>query len=95
MQRGFGVALTNPKTILFFSAFLPPFANPDSAYLPQIAILSACFLLLAVAIDSCYVLLSATMKWLLASKDIDRVSNGVSSTLLIGTGGLLAATNRA
>jgi threonine/homoserine/homoserine lactone efflux protein len=33
MQRGFWVALTNPKTALFFSAFLLPFASPDSAYL--------------------------------------------------------------
>jgi len=94
MQRGFWVALTNPKTILFFSAFLPQFANPDSAYLPQIAILSACFLLLAVTLDSCYVLLSAKLKWLLASKNVDRISNGVSGTLYIGAGGLLAASNR-
>ncbi|MBL4573171.1 MAG: LysE family translocator [Gammaproteobacteria bacterium] len=95
MQRGFWVALTNPKTILFFSAFLPQFANPGSAYLPQIAILSACFLLLAVIMDSCYVLLSAKLKCLLVSKDIDRISNAVSATLFVGAGGLLALSNRA
>jgi homoserine/homoserine lactone efflux protein len=94
MQRGFWVALTNPKTILFFSAFLPQFASPDISYLPQITILSACFLLLAITMDSCYVILSAKLKWLLASKDIDRISNGVSGALFIGAGGLLAATNR-
>lgn len=94
MQRGFWVALTNPKTILFFSAFLPQFASPESAYLPQITILSASFLLLAIVMDSCYVLLAARLKWLLDSKDIDRITNGVSGTLFIGAGGLLAATNR-
>ena len=94
MQRGFWVALTNPKTILFFSAFLPQFASPHSSYLPQIAILSGCFLLLSVTMDSCYVILSARLKWFLSSKDIDRISNGVSGALFIGTGGLLAATNR-
>jgi threonine/homoserine/homoserine lactone efflux protein len=94
MQRGFWVSLTNPKTILFFSAFLPQFASVESAYLPQIAILSACFLFLAVIMDSCYVLLAAKLKWLLASRDIDRISNGVSGTLFLGAGGLLAVTNR-
>jgi len=94
MQRGFWVSLTNPKTILFFSAFLPQFASTSSAYLPQIATLSACFLLLAVTMDSCYVLLAAKLKWLLASRDIDRISNGVSGTLFLGAGGIRATTNR-
>lgn len=94
IQRGFWVSLTNPKTILFFSAFLPQFASTESAYLPQIAILSTCFLLLAVMMDSCYVLLSAKLKWLLASKDIERMSNGISGTLFLSAGGLLAASNR-
>ena len=94
VQRGFWVSLTNPKTILFFSAFLPQFANPDTAYLPQIAILSFSFLLLAVTIDSCYAILSARLKWLLASRDIDRVSNGISGVFYIGASGLLASTSR-
>jgi len=94
IQRGFWVSLTNPKTILFFSAFLPQFANADSAYLPQIAILSGSFLLLAVIIDSSYAIMSAKLKWLLASRDIDRLSNGVSGAFFICAGGLLASTNR-
>ncbi|PCI78571.1 MAG: lysine transporter LysE [SAR86 cluster bacterium] len=94
MQRGFWVSLTNPKTIIFFSAFLPQFANADSAYLPQIAILSGSFLLLAVTIDCTYAISSTKLKWFLASKDIDRVSNGVSGAFFIGAGGLLANTNR-
>ena len=94
IQRGFWVSLTNPKTILFFSAFLPQFANADSAYLPQIVIFSGSFLLLAVTIDCSYAIMSAKLKWLLASKDIDRVSNGVSGAFFIGAGGLLANTNR-
>lgn len=94
MQRGFWVSLTNPKTILFFSAFLPQFANAENAYLPQITILSLSFLLLAVIIDCSYAILSAKLKWLLASNDIDRVSNGVSGVLFLGAGGLLASSNR-
>lgn len=94
IQRGFWVSLTNPKTILFFSAFLPQFANPDSAYLPQITFLSISFLLLAVTIDSCYAILSAKLKWLLASRDIDRASNGISGVFYLGASGLLASTRQ-
>jgi threonine/homoserine/homoserine lactone efflux protein len=44
--------------------------------------------------DSCYLILLAKLKWLLASKYIDRIINGVSGVLFIGAGGFLAATNR-
>ncbi|MEX0964658.1 MAG: LysE family translocator [Pseudohongiellaceae bacterium] len=94
IQRGFWISLTNPKTILFFSAFLPQFANPESAYLPQIAVLSTCFLLLAVAIDCSYAVLSARLKWLLASKDIDSVSHGVSAGFYLSASALLANSAR-
>ncbi len=94
IQRGFWVSLTNPKTILFFSAFLPQFAEVDSPYLPQIAILSICFFVVAIIIDSGYAIMSARLKWLLAARDMDRISNGVSGTFYIGAGGLLASTNK-
>ncbi len=38
--RGFFVSLTNPKTLLFFGAFLPQFITGDNPYWPQIIILS-------------------------------------------------------
>ena len=94
IQRGFWVSLTNPKTILFFSALLPQFANPDNAYLGQIAILSASFLLLAVTIDCGYAIMSAKLKWLLQSRDIDRMCNGVSGAFYLGAGGLLAGSKQ-
>ena len=94
IQRGFWVSLTNPKTILFFSAFLPQFASAEAAYLPQIGILSVSFLALAVTIDCCYAIMSDRLRWLLASRDIDRLSNGVSGAFFIGAGGLLANSNR-
>jgi len=53
-NRGFWISLTNPKTILFFSAFLPQFVSPDAAYGSQIAILSLSFWMLAIALDSAY-----------------------------------------
>lgn len=45
--RGFLVGLTNPKTILFFGAFLPQFTTASLSIEYQITILSITFLLLA------------------------------------------------
>lgn len=66
-QRGFWVSLTNPKTILFFSAFLPQFVTDSTLYLQQIIFLSLCFWILAILIDCAYAVLAAKTRWLLAT----------------------------
>ena len=91
-QRGFLVSLTNPKTIIFFSAFLPQFTSSAEAYLPQIALLSAIFWALAVILDSGYALLAHRMSSLLRSRNLARYQHGLSALLYIGAGSALAAT---
>ena len=93
-QRGFWVSLTNPKTILFFSAFLPQFVVGEQNYLLQISLLSVTFWVLAVIIDSSYAILSANARWLLASEKVSRVQNGLTGTLYLTAGTLLANSNR-
>ena len=48
LLRSLGVALSNPKALLFFAAFLPQFVDPARAVGPQYAALGAVF----VAIDA-------------------------------------------
>lgn len=92
-QRGFYVSLTNPKTILFFSAFLPQFVTDSSLYAQQITILSVTFLVLALILDSCYALLAGRLRWMLARKDFNKLQNGISGTLYLLASGLLARTS--
>lgn len=92
-QRGFYVSLTNPKTILFFSAFLPQFVTDSSFYAQQITILSVTFLVLALILDSCYALLAGRLRWMLARKDFNKLQNGISGTLYLLASGLLARTS--
>ncbi len=60
---GAAVALLNPKTALFFAAFLPPFlaSGPDATPALQAMTLSAMFVAIAVATDVAWVLLAARL----------------------------------
>ncbi len=60
--QGFVVNVLNPKTAVFFLAFLPQFADPARGPVaPQILLLGLCWLLLGMASDGTYALLSAAV----------------------------------
>jgi threonine/homoserine/homoserine lactone efflux protein len=50
--RGFAVALSNPKTIAFFTAFLPQFVDPSLPAERQLAVMCAVSVVLAAFTDS-------------------------------------------
>jgi threonine/homoserine/homoserine lactone efflux protein len=56
-RDGFLVALLNPKTTIFFAAFLPQFLHPGSGPWESVA-LGALFVMIAATTDSLYVLLA-------------------------------------
>jgi threonine/homoserine/homoserine lactone efflux protein len=60
-RDGFLVALLNPKTTLFFAAFLPQFLHATAAPALQSLALSAVFVLIAALTDSLYVLLAGVL----------------------------------
>src|SRR5690242_10438997 len=51
-RRGFLVALSNPKTIAFFSAFLPQFVDPTLPTARQLLVMCITSVLLAAVTDS-------------------------------------------
>jgi threonine/homoserine/homoserine lactone efflux protein len=56
MRDGFVVALLNPKTALFFAAFLPQFIDPAGSAVLQSAGFGAAFVAIAACTDTAYVL---------------------------------------
>ena len=94
-QRGFWISLTNPKTILFFSAFLPQFVSAEGNAVSQLAILSVTFWFLAVSLDSAYVILADRVRWLWASQRGARVLNGITGSVYLAASALLAGTSKA
>jgi threonine/homoserine/homoserine lactone efflux protein len=57
-REGAVVALLNPKTTLFFAAFLPQFMDPVRGATAQALFLSTLFVLIAALSDTAYVLLA-------------------------------------
>lgn len=64
-RDGFFVALLNPKTTLFFAAFIPQFLHPDGSQAVQALALSVLFVAIAAVTDSLYALLAGSLAPLL------------------------------
>ena len=94
-QRGFWISLTNPKTILFFSAFLPQFVSPNESYGAQITLLSTVFWVLAVVFDSLYALAASRLAIAWHGKYKPGFWERCSGIVFLSAGVLLASTNRA
>ena len=90
--QGAIVALSNPKTLLFFGAFFPQFIDPSRSYGLQILIMGATAMLFAALSDSAYVVASGRLGRALSAKRV-RMLSRVSGGFLIG-GGLWLALSR-
>ncbi len=91
--RSFVVALTNPKALLFMSAFLPQFINPAAPLPAQYAILAGVMALMNVATMLAYAALGAQMVRAFQGGGL-RWLNRVCGGLLIGLAGTLALYRR-
>jgi threonine/homoserine/homoserine lactone efflux protein len=60
-RDGFLVALLNPKTALFFAAFLPQFIDASSSPMVQSVLLASVFIAVAALTDAVYVLAASRL----------------------------------
>jgi threonine/homoserine/homoserine lactone efflux protein len=89
------VAVLNPKTALFFFAFLPQFVNPSAGpATAQLLFLGCLFVLMAVFTDSLYALLASTAAgWLKGSRFFVFAERYVVASVYIGLGLAAALTD--
>jgi threonine/homoserine/homoserine lactone efflux protein len=87
-RDGFIVNLFNPKTALFFLAFLPQFVEVERGHVAtQIAILGLLFTSLGFITDGCYALAAGTAgHWLKRSCTYLKAERYVSGVMFIGLG---------
>jgi homoserine/homoserine lactone efflux protein len=81
--QGLGVALTNPKVILFFSALFPQFITADAPVLEQAVVLTLTFVAFSLMSHAFYVLLARAFKGQLAQPRKQRLFNKASGGLFV------------
>jgi len=72
--QGFLIAVLNPKTALFFVAFLTQFVNPGNGSIAfQLVLLGVIFVAIGLCTDTCYALVSSTVgNWLIRRRGFAR-----------------------
>ena len=89
------VTALNPKSLIFFVAFLPQFLDAHGPVAMQLAVFEITFLALATANASLYALLAAMARQQIRKPRVQRFVNRTGGTLMIGAGVLAAGWKRA
>lgn len=89
MLNGVTVALTNPKAILFFAAFLPQFIRPGSDSNVQLGILVVTFAVCSIVSHAFYVTLAQVLRRKLASPNRARLMNRLFGASFVALGASL------
>ena len=93
LVQGAIVALSNPKTLIFFGAFFPQFIDPARDHALQIAIMGVTAMAVAAISDSLYSLASGRAGRALSARRV-RLLSRLSGGFLIGGGVWLAVSRR-
>lgn len=89
--QGFFVALSNPKLLVFFGAFIPQFMDMSQDHFSQVALLGITFMVIAGLTDVVYALLAGRAR-LFFSAQRTRLLSRISGGVMIGGGIWLALT---
>ncbi len=92
--RGFAVALSNPKTIAFFTAFLPQFVDPARPSAYQITLMCGVTAVLAALSDACWAVAAGLGRNWFARPGRTRLLGRASGTVLLGAGLWLSLARR-
>jgi threonine/homoserine/homoserine lactone efflux protein len=93
--HAYAVTALNPKSIVFFVAFLPQFLDTGSPLLTQMAIFETTFLAMATLNAIAYGVMAAAARRTIRKPAVQRAVNRTGGSLLIGAGLLAVLWRRA
>jgi len=91
--QAFGVAMSNPKAIVFLTALFPQFVNINKALIPQFSMLIVTLMIFSFSFLMFYALLAHNVKIWLTKPNRINVVNRTSGSVFIGFGVLLATSS--
>jgi threonine/homoserine/homoserine lactone efflux protein len=94
LWRGFAVAMTNPKTIAFFTAFLPQFVDPNLPVGYQLAVMCTISVAMAAVTDAGWAIAAGASRRLFLKRAPARWLGRLSGVALIGGGVWLSLARR-
>lgn len=86
LREGFLSNVLNPKTAVFYMAFLPQFINPAQSALLQSLFLAGLHFIIAMIWQCLLALMVKQMKGWLQRPRVSQVFDGVTGTVMIGLG---------
>lgn len=92
--HGLMVGITNPKGLLFFSAFLPQFLNQEAPQIPQFVVMGLTFVFFETFWLMCYSNFAAKVAPWLRTHGRAKIFNRITGGIFIVAGTLLATMNR-
>ncbi|MEL6218735.1 MAG: LysE family translocator [Pseudomonadota bacterium] len=93
--QSYVVTALNPKSIVFFVAFVPQFVDPAAPLLPQFVVLEATFLALAGINTALWAAGAGTLRQKIGRPSVLRAMGRTGGAFLIGAGVLTAFARRA
>ena len=86
LREGFVSNVFNPKTLLFYMAFLPQFIDPSRSPLLQSLFMATVHFVIAMIYQGLLVLLVGRVKYWFQGSSLRRVSEGVVGLILVSFG---------
>ena len=93
-MRGFLVAITNPKSIAFFTAFLPQFIDPALPAGFQLLVMSVCSVVMGFVLDCGWGAAAAAGRAFFMKPQHNKLLGRISAVMLVGGGIWLSLARR-